>query len=294
MNEQQDPLRCMVARDGSQCVHVDGHQGMHSYEESPAPDDSRDIVAEVTTRTPRCTCTEELTGGREWCPVHDDFAGLPPDQEPRSEPPSHIPVPALDDSRCLVETGSLEGAVRAYGSACANHQHDKQKPGGSRDRRRKQWDQVVREITRLRALTEGERTVWVDQQTPDDCWTACLSSLTGIPLSGFPDPPDVRDPEDEEAQLMEIGYGQSVRKHLNDNGWMLRPWDGVRLAPKGLSVATGPSPRRPGFNHCVVARDGTIIYDPHPSRDGLLEITEYEIVVPLIIHDPPTTGEDGP
>ena len=35
----------------------------------------------------------------------------------------------------------LREAVRAYGSACANHQHDRNKPGGN-DRRALMWERV--------------------------------------------------------------------------------------------------------------------------------------------------------
>lgn len=34
------------------------------------------------------------------------------------------------------------------------------------------------------------------------------------------------------------------------------------------TIAFGPSPRSDD-NHCVVSKDGDIVHDPHPSRDGL-------------------------
>ena len=37
--------------------------------------------SEYRTGDPVCTCTEEMTAGKPWCPVHDNFAGTPPAQE---------------------------------------------------------------------------------------------------------------------------------------------------------------------------------------------------------------------
>lgn len=37
-------------------------------------------------------------------------------------------------------------------------------------------------------------------------------------------------------------------------------------------IASGPSPRHEGSTHSVVwygGRDGRVVHDPHPSRDGL-------------------------
>ena len=146
-------------------------------------------------------------------------------------------------------------------------------------------------VAALRAQKEQSEPVMVDQETPDDCWTACLASLTGLPLEGFPNAPDVKDPNYEEAALNEIVYTQEVKRHLTDHGWMWRPWSGVRSIPGGYAIATGPSPRRPGFDHCVVVKDGEIVHDPHPSRASIAKIIEYEIVIPLA--PPDTEADDG-
>ena len=139
----------------------------------------------------------------------------------------------------------------------------------------------VRHAGKLAAREDDERRAptpaWVDQKTTDDCWTACLASLTGLPLEGFPQTPDVHDAETE------IAYDQGVKLHLLDHGWMLRPLH--KRVPKGYAIACGPSPRRPGFDHCVVVRDGDLVHDPHPDKTGIGSTESYEIVVPLV-----TTG----
>jgi hypothetical protein len=47
-------------------------------------------------------------------------------------------------------------------------------------------------------------------------------------------------------------------------------------------ILNGPSPRGP-FTHSVVGRpDGTVLHDPHPSRDGLAgAVTSVAIISPL-------------
>jgi hypothetical protein len=39
-----------------------------------------------------------------------------------------------------------------------------------------------------------------------------------------------------------------------------------------MAIASGPSPR--GVQHAVVMLDGEIVWDPHPSRDGILRVTD--------------------
>lgn len=48
---------------------------------------------------------------------------------------------------------------------------------------------------------------------------------------------------------------------------------------EGFYLVSGISPR--GVGHMVVYRDGALAHDPHPSREGLTEITWTRILVPL-------------
>lgn len=54
------------------------------------------------------------------------------------------------------------------------------------------------------------------------------------------------------------------------NGWLvLRHNPGYQAR---MAIASGPSPR--GVQHAVVMLDGEIVWDPHPSRDGILRVTD--------------------
>jgi hypothetical protein len=79
----------------------------------------------------------------------------------------------------------------------------------------------------------------------------------------------------------------------NEDGW----WERFRewLFPRGYapliladeppelrpcwSLAGGEGPR--GLKHSVVWRHGEMVHDPHPSREGLLEVEDFIYLVPL-------------
>lgn len=128
------------------------------------------------------------------------------------------------------------------------------------------------------APAETREPEWIDQRGDSDCWIACLSSLTGIPLADFPQPPP--EPSENAAR---VDYGNAVRLFLHDQGWRIAVlWNAV---PAGYAIAGGPSPRhRDG--HAVVVLDGRMVHDPHPSRAGLEEVENYEVLIPLVPHTP--------
>lgn len=54
--------------------------------------------------------------------------------------------------------------------------------------------------------------------------------------------------------------------------------------PDAFHILSGRSPRHPDFYHAVVARNGRVIHDPHPSRAGILAPTdEYPWAVDLFV-----------
>jgi hypothetical protein len=53
------------------------------------------------------------------------------------------------------------------------------------------------------------------------------------------------------------------------------------IAPPGYHIACGKSPRLK-HQHAVVALDGKIVHDPHPTRAGLDgEIASWILLIPL-------------
>ena len=43
-------------------------------------------------------------------------------------------------------------------------------------------------------------------------------------------------------------------------------------------LVTGDSIR--GFSHITIYQNGKLVHDPHPSRDGIIKITEFQTIVP--------------
>lgn len=114
-------------------------------------------------------------------------------------------------------------------------------------------------------------------QRPNGCWAACISTLTGIPLDEFPlVPDDARDEAwwDEHGTRLRNDITAVLRKH----GWRKEStWTDV---PRGFAMAYGMSPR--GYQHAVVVKDGELWHDPHPEGGGILDVEQYEILVPLV------------
>lgn len=109
---------------------------------------------------------------------------------------------------------------------------------------------------------------------PGDCLPACVASLLEIRLEEVP---RTRLVEEMADWLRERGlYAISFR---------CDPERGD-IVPAGYHLLGGQSPRRPAFKdykmlHSVLARGRDIVWDPHPSRAGLLNWQETTILVPI-------------
>ena len=110
-----------------------------------------------------------------------------------------------------------------------------------------------------------------------NCFGACVASILEAPLSDVLDDGEMLQGElwwrTWEAWLNQRGFGLV---HLGDYppAWF--------LPAKGYSIMSGKSPRG-DFLHSVVALNGELVHDPHPSRDGVVNIVDWVILYP---HDP--------
>jgi hypothetical protein len=120
---------------------------------------------------------------------------------------------------------------------------------------------------------------------PDgNCVRASYASLLGVDLDLVPDfsPAALRGDNQraaERAWLRDLGYDLVVV-----------PEGGARpdVSPDTLHLVSGLSPR--GFGHCCVGRGGQVVWDPHPSRAGLVEVWHRAFLVPHL--DPAVAGSD--
>lgn len=106
----------------------------------------------------------------------------------------------------------------------------------------------------------------VDQQhlhtptTPGDCYSAVLATLLDLPLSAVPY-------FAAQHQHSPHAFYDAVETYLASQGYAV--YYHATPAPGEYHILSGTSPRDPTLHHAVVARDGIIVHDPHPSRAGL-------------------------
>ena len=113
-----------------------------------------------------------------------------------------------------------------------------------------------------------------------DCLMACVASILGVPLESLP-----AITSENGDQWWSIFCG-AARSHGFEVRESVDP-------PAGYSIAVGPSPRWDGQeNHAVVALDGVIVHDPHPSRSGVTSII-YWLELRALDHPHERLGDDN-
>jgi hypothetical protein len=92
-----------------------------------------------------------------------------------------------------------------------------------------------------------------------NCLAAITASLLEIDIGDIPDLLEAND-----------GWQAAWTRFCKSRGYEVRYCGDDENFPAGLSVAYGPGPR--GTYHVAIYLDGELHHDPHPSRDGLLEV----------------------
>lgn len=106
-----------------------------------------------------------------------------------------------------------------------------------------------------------------------NCQSAALASVFDLPLDQVP------DTASEEVRADH--FWPPIYRWLADRGLKqisVPPGD-ERL--KGVySIGVGQSPRG-AFKHAVVCKNGVMVFDPHPSDDGVTSFEYHDIFVPM-------------
>ena len=121
-----------------------------------------------------------------------------------------------------------------------------------------------------------------------NCFAAAMATILRISLDeaeGYLDGLD-------STEKIEAHWWEYLQKWLKPHALaaLYLPW-GPPAYPETYSygkpgliyIANGKGPR--GHEHSVVYRDGELLHDPHPSSEGLSEVTSFVLFVPLF--DPP-------
>ena len=120
-----------------------------------------------------------------------------------------------------------------------------------------------------------------------NCLEACYATLLGVPLRAVPDPRLLAKGEEEAFDLLPERV-PVIRQWLHDRFTLCAVGEegssppGVLLRRKDVPlfwIASGPSER--GLQHATVYSNGSLLFDPHPSDAGLLEVNHWTVLVPL-------------
>lgn len=119
----------------------------------------------------------------------------------------------------------------------------------------------------------------VDQTTfgvpAGNCFSACIASLLEVDIAEVP---YFMDEKDWVAKLNRW----LAPRGLYATCFSYTPEDIKLWQPGGYCILGGQSSRG---SHAVVGRGREVVHDPHPSREGLLQIEDCTLLVPI---DPST------
>lgn len=120
-----------------------------------------------------------------------------------------------------------------------------------------------------------------------NCWQTAVACILEV------DPGELPDQATHDMKLVDGKWtGQSYNNVLQA---YLRKHHGLayvethlpeealaRLSVHGHHLITGRTVRTDerGIRHCVVGRDGAVVWDPHPSRAGLTDDLRWSLLVP--------------
>lgn len=116
-------------------------------------------------------------------------------------------------------------------------------------------------------MTPQLQTIFTDKEkgTYGNCLTACMASLTDMPINYVPYFIGMNNPRKEiEKYLDKCGMVFHGYKYDLPNDWGQR-FRGV----DGFVIVGGDSPRYKNTTHAVIYRDGKPFFDPHPQSTFL-------------------------
>jgi hypothetical protein len=112
-----------------------------------------------------------------------------------------------------------------------------------------------------------------------NCWQTCVACLLDIDAEVMPAQTDLHYHNALNIYLRKHHGLAYVEMHQPEEFLAM-----LRIADPGWHMLTGTTVRSASLNgsrHVVVARHGEMVWDPHPSRDGLLAEIQWAFLVPF-------------
>lgn len=134
---------------------------------------------------------------------------------------------------------------------------------------------TLRPVTQLHTQGPGRTDGHTNDGMPGDCFRAALASLLGLRVDEVP------------HFVLYLSWWEETRRWLQSRGQdlayaqhgddMHQRW--CASEPSTPVVVSGPSPRGDFWHAAVGLVDGTVLWDPHPSRAGLRGVEEFFVLV---------------
>lgn len=122
-------------------------------------------------------------------------------------------------------------------------------------------------------MIEVDQTILHGNGLRGNCLQACIASIMELDIEEVP-----HFANHEGADWFDRMNDWFIKRGM----WILYIQDDYGFMPHGYSIICGTSPRQ--VRHSCVALDGKLIFDPHPSRAGLIEVDSYYLFVNMMIN----------
>lgn len=122
-------------------------------------------------------------------------------------------------------------------------------------------------------MTPQRQTIFVatNEKARGNCMSACIASILDLPLD------QVIDTTSDEVR--DAGFWEPIHDWLEDRGFEMHyVTHGSPMLVNQYSIGTGKSPRG-NFNHAVVCKNGVMVFDPHPSDDGVVKLLSHNVIL---------------
>lgn len=122
-------------------------------------------------------------------------------------------------------------------------------------------------------------------QESGDCWATAVACFAGLTERD-------RNELHRRIVLSDLALQRNGKDHLSGGnwwnvtqrfltervgrliGWVLMDDPTLQLDPEGIYIASGRSPRGDWWHSVLAHGDGSLVWDPHPSSDGLASETQ--------------------
>lgn len=116
---------------------------------------------------------------------------------------------------------------------------------------------------------------------PGNCWQTAIACILEVEPERLPD--QVAIESGKRSYMNALNAFLEAHHGLMYSEVFDYQFGGLDVKEPGWHILAGPTVRTPvsRIHHVVVARYGATVWDPHPSRAGLVEVERWGLLAPL-------------